>query len=169
MTTFKLGKKLQLGLVIILGATAQTTFAHDIAGTLLTGQGTRATDYYRIDCTLDEAAASQSPVHHLGFSVNDGTAAGGILNAQATTTLSGGSVGRAAIVTDIKGGDGVSSTLELINTLNYTNVGSSPQDVSFFVSVSHSAKSNKSYVLTYHCQDESDQHTGTNITQLQNQ
>ena len=169
MTNFKLGKKIQLGLVIILSATAQTAFAHDIAGTLLTSQGTRATDYYRIDCTLDEAAASQSPVHHLVFSVNDGTAAGGILNAQVTTTLSGGAYGSAAIVTDIKGADGISSPIEQLNTLNYTNVGSSPQDVSFFASVSHSAKSNKSYVLTYHCQDEFSQHTGTNITQLQNQ
>ena len=169
MTNFKLGKIVQLGLVLILGATVQTVFAHDVTGTLLTGQGSRATDYYRIDCSLDQTAASQSPTHHLGFSVNDGTATGGVLNAQVTTTLSGGSIGRAAIVTDIKGGDGVSSVTEIVNTLNYTNVNSSPQDVSFFASVSKSAKSNKNYVLTYHCQDEFGQHTGTNITQLQNQ
>ena len=169
MTNFKLGKKIQLGLVIIVGATVQTVFAHDVTGSLLTGSGSRATDYYRIDCSQDSSAASQSPTHHLGFSVNDGTASGGILNAQVTTTISGGSVGRAAIVTDIKGGDGVSSVTEVVNTLNYTNVSSSPQDVSFFASVSHSAKSNKNYTLTYHCQDEFGQHTGTDIIQLQQQ
>jgi hypothetical protein len=150
--------------ILIACSYTSTVLAHDYADSLKSANGASATDLYRIDCSQDVAAASQSPTHQLFIQILDQSAAGGKLSATASVFTPG--AGKAITVTDPTGGDGAASPLKTL-----TVIGADQQDVQFFIAVSHSATGTKNYVLSYHCQDASGQHTGTSLPPaiLQNQ
>lgn len=150
-------------IIIIATSYTSTVLAHDYTDSLKAAFGASATDLYRIDCSQDAGAASQSPTHQLFIQINDGSAAGGKLSATASVFTPG--FGKALTVTDPTGGDGVASPSKLL-----TVIGADQQDNQFFITVNHSATGAKSYTLGYHCQDASGQHTGTSLplTVLQN-
>ncbi len=151
-------------IIIIATSYTSTVLAHDYTDSLKAAFGASATDLYRIDCSQDAGAASQSPTHQLFIQINDGSAAGGKLSATASVFTPG--FGKALTVTDPTGGDGVASPSKLL-----TVIGADQQDNQFFIAVSHSATGLKNYELSYHCQDASGQHTGTSLPPaiLQNQ
>lgn len=164
----KLNKKIKTTLlssaILIACSYTSTVFAHDYAENLKSAAGASATDLYRIDCSQDSQAASQSPTHQLFVQIRDDSAAGGKLSATASVFTPGS--GKATTVTDATGGDLTLSPSKVLPV-----IGADAQDVQFFIAVSHSATGAKTYVLSYHCQDASGQHTGTSLPPaiLQNQ
>jgi hypothetical protein len=150
--------------ILIVSSYTSTVLAHDYQESLKAAFGASATDLYRIDCSQDSQAASQSPTHQLFVQIRDDSAAGGKLSATASVFTPG--FGKATTVTDPAGGDVTLSPSKAL-----TVIGADAQDVQFFIAVSHSATGLKNYVLSYHCQDASGQHTGTALPPaiLQNQ
>ena len=154
-----------LGLSVFLSAYATNVLSHTYIGTIGALGGPSATDLLRVDCFLDPGF-SQTPTHSLFIDINDGTTTGGKLTAHATV-YNTGAYGKAVSVTDPKGADGTASVSKLLNVVTLTDV----QDVSFYITVSHTDAGAENYLLNYHCQDKFGQHTGTGepITVLQSQ
>lgn len=155
---------LLLGLSIYLSAYANNALSHTYIGGLGALGGPSATDLFRVDCFLDPGY-SQTATHSLFLDISDGTTTGGKLTAHATV-YNTGAYGKAISVTDPKGGDG-KSVSKTLNVVTPTDI----QDVSFYISVSHTDAGAETYQMNYHCQDKFGQHTGTGdpITVLQDQ
>jgi hypothetical protein len=141
-------------------AFANVASAHDQAGALSAtgaGNGAGATDIYQVICFPDPAAASQNPTDHLFVQIRDDSAAGGQVSAVATIQ------NRAVSVTDTASG-GAASTIRSLKVIPAS------QNATFTVFVHHTAAATDSYLLTTHCEDAANVHTGTQdpFTVLQN-
>jgi hypothetical protein len=143
-------------------AFANTASAHDQAGALTngiaSGTGSGATDIYQVICFPDPQAASQNPTDHLFVQIRDDSAAGGQVSAVATIQ------NRAVSVTDTASGGAASASKAL-------KVIPAAQNATFTVFVHHTAAATDSYLLTTHCEDAANVHTGTQdpFPVLQNQ
>ncbi|MCX7100654.1 MAG: hypothetical protein NTX38_03950 [Methylobacter sp.] len=161
MKKIKLKSTLLLGMLVITGSHVTTALAHTTTGeSLLASKGTGATEIFRVDCSLDSGAASNSPTDKLYIAISDGNPAGGMFTATAAVYAPG--LAKAITVIDTTGanGPGTGGTVSVITP--------GQQDVSFFVTVNHTAAANETFALDYHCQDAAGNHTGTAITKLQN-
>lgn len=165
-------KHLLLGSLLLASAgLASNASAHDIIGSLTNGvasqTGAGATDIYTISC-FNDPALSSNPTDHLYFQVRDASPAGGQISATAINNAmivnqTTNNARTAVSVTDLVGGD---------NTPSATKTLKAPvaaQDLTFTLVVHHTAAAADNYVLTAHCEDAGNNHTGTDSLQLQNQ
>lgn len=154
-------------LAAVLASSA--ALAHDIAGTLtnglLSGTGFGAVDSFRVSCFQDATAPSQLPTDHLYLQVRDDTTAGGAVTAIATTYSNTLGYSRSVSTTDLIAGDGVASTVRVLKVLP------AAQNPTFEIFVHHTAAALDNYLLTAHCEDVNNAHTGTvdPISPLQSQ
>ncbi|NOT10805.1 MAG: hypothetical protein HOP23_03060 [Methylococcaceae bacterium] len=175
--------KLTTSLMAVLSLTAimdvNPVFAHDVVGTLTNGvaggRGNSVVDSYRVQCIADPLAASQLPTDHLYIQIRDDSPGGGALTAVATildaTPAPNGPLGyqRSLSTTDFAPADGVAGA---VRRLKVYNVGTPTTEIepTFEVFVHHTINAADTYLLTAHCEDINNAHTGTEeLAPLQNQ
>lgn len=169
MKKITLKSKLAGGICLAAVLASSTAFAHDIAGTLtnglLSGAGNGAVDSYRVSCFQDATAPSQLPTDHLYLQVRDDSLAGGAVTAIATIYNNTLGYSQSVSTTDLIAGDGVASTVRVLKVLP------AAQNPTFEIFVHHTAAALDNYLLTAHCEDVNNVHTGTvdPIQPLQNQ
>ncbi|ATG89086.1 MULTISPECIES: hypothetical protein [Methylomonas] len=159
------------GLLLASAGLATTASAHEIIGSLSNGvlsqTGAGATDVYTVSCYNDPTLSS-NPTDHLYFQVRDASSAGGQISATAINNAIianqvTNNLRTAVTATDLVGGDNSASAVKTLKT------PVPAQDVTFTVVVHHTAAATDNYVLTAHCEDAGNNHTGTDSLQLQNQ
>lgn len=135
-------------IVIVLLLINASVLAHDQSGSLATAQS--STDYYQVSC-YDDGNGSAS---YLEFSVMDAKpVAAPIISAQ------------------------ISKGYQIVNTSDNTDSDASySPDVialggsgAYFVMINKNKAGVENYAFQYHCMTADNQHTGTDITPLQNQ
>jgi hypothetical protein len=170
MKTISLKSGLLTSLIMAAAAHSGAASAHSYSGSLsngaLLGVGAGATDTFAISCFLDPGEPSQNPADHLYLDINSQTA-GGLMSAQAVlyNYPSGSGNLTAVTTTDDINANGQPSTGRSLK------VNPPTQNVTFFVTVSHTKNIAQNYTIDYHCQDANGVHVGTtdNLTPLQNQ
>jgi hypothetical protein len=169
--SFKTG--LITGLLLVAAGHSHLASAHSYSGNLSAGLlpilaplGASTTDTFYISCFLDPAEPSQNPADHLYLDINNQSIGGGVMSAQAIlVNPSTGNI-TATTVTDLINGDNLPSDGRKLK------VTPAPlQNVSFIVTVSHTAAGQQLYTMDYHCQDSNNVHVGTTdgLVPLQNQ
>lgn len=151
-------KIIMAAMLVALGMVQQAS-AHDQIGTLLSGSGTKATDYYVATCFSDPNLGGGAAAAGLFFQMKDTTVGtnnvgmtvinnNGALNAKAATTIDG------------TGGDAVYSAGQTINGGNGD----------YLITVFHTGNAGtENYTFMFHCQTADGTHTGTSIVRLSNQ
>jgi hypothetical protein len=151
-------KNLFAAVAAVLGlGLAQQAVAHDQIGTLLSGSGTKATDYYVATCAPDPNLPGTAT--GLFFQIKD-TTGGSNMVGMTVINNSGPLNLKAATTIDAIGGDPVYSAGQTI----------AAGEGAYLITVFHTGiAANEGYTFIYHCQDAAGNHTGTTITRLSNQ
>ena len=149
MNTFKV---LLVGAVCLISA--QEVSAHELSATLGTAAG--ATDYYQVHCYDDGAGATG----YLELSVTDELpVAAPIVSTQVMKIDSINKTYRLLSSSDLKDGDASSSP----------ELAASWGNGFYFVTVNKTKAGAEKYTLSYHCMTAGNEHTGTDITPLQDE
>lgn len=161
----KLFKKTQLvsGMLLLTAAGLNAAHAHDFSGAFSLsggGNGAGATDVWTMTCFQDPGSPSQSPTAKIFLQVRDDNTAGGqisataILNSAISSQVTSNTK-TAVTVTDLIPADGIAGTAR------YLTLPTPAQDVNVTVLVHHTAQASDSYLLSFHCLDAANSHTGT--------
>lgn len=151
------GHRLIVGLCLLATAAySNTVLAHEMEGGLNTSAGEGATDLYSVSC-YNDAEGSQQPTHQLFVNIRDNVKGGAVLSVLVYKKTATGAITKTA--TDPVGGDYTPSPDIILPG----------GEGEYLVFVNHTLKIAESYLLQFHCQDEANQHTGTQVQTLQNE
>lgn len=142
--------------VCLTTATSLSLSAHDQEGNLSAAAGESATDLYSISC-FNDPEFSQEPTHHLSVSLRSNVKEGGGMSMVVYKKTPSGQITKAA--SDAIGGDYTQSPEIII----------SGGEGDYQVFIHHMTSTAQSYMVSFHCQDAHNQHTGTDIQILQNE
>jgi hypothetical protein len=148
--------------LLLTAVHAGTVSADEYNGSLTAGGplqgniGASVTDMLQVTC-FNDPTLSQLPTDHLFISIRDNTAGVGLVSAAAIWG------NKAVTVTDTVGGDGGTSP---VRRLKLTTPA---QNAVFTVVINHTHAGAENYLLSFHCEDANNNHTGTSLTILQNQ
>jgi len=148
-------KILYAAAVAALGLTQQA-LADDQGGSLTALAGTKATDYYIVNCFATPAAGDAK---HLFFQIKDTTAGN---NSVGVTVINnnGPAHDKARTTIDATGGDAVYSEAQTLAGGNGD----------YIVAIFHTGTAaTESYSLAFHCETNAGVHAGTSIVRLSNQ
>jgi hypothetical protein len=140
----------------LCSSTIKPVLAHDQEGSLTAAAGESATDLYSINC-FNDPEFSGGPSHHLSVSLRNNTKVGGGLSMVVYKKTPTGQISKTA--TDVIGGDYTQSPEVIIPG----------GEGDYQVFVHHMTNTAQSYMMSFHCQDAHNQHTGTDIQILQNE